>query len=165
MQLAAFHSNNFFLGHAAMLVNEGLPNYIIQRLKRDLRGSTMAPRGAPVARLAASDPLDDTLRAMGRQPDLKTKTVGILGMAFKGDSDDIRDSLAYKLRKIAQAEAKLVLATDVHIKDASFHPLATVLRESDILILATPHREYKSIDPKKYANKRFIDVWNFWGRS
>jgi UDP-N-acetyl-D-mannosaminuronic acid dehydrogenase len=33
MQLAAFNNNNFFLGHAAMMINEGLPNYIVERLR------------------------------------------------------------------------------------------------------------------------------------
>ena len=33
MQLAAFNNNNFFLGHAAMMVNEGLPNYIVENLR------------------------------------------------------------------------------------------------------------------------------------
>jgi len=40
MQLAAFYHNNFFLGHAAMLVNEGMPNYIIQKLKRHNKGKS-----------------------------------------------------------------------------------------------------------------------------
>ena len=30
MQLAAFNNNNFFLGHAAMLINEGLPNFVVR---------------------------------------------------------------------------------------------------------------------------------------
>ena len=30
MELTAFKNNNFFLGHAAMMVNEGLPNYIVE---------------------------------------------------------------------------------------------------------------------------------------
>jgi len=62
MQLAAFNNNNFVLGHAAMMVNEGLPLYMVDRLSR--------------------------------RYDLSTMTIGILGMAFKGDSDDIRSSLA-----------------------------------------------------------------------
>ena len=33
MQLAAFNNNNFFLGHAAMMVNEGLPNFIVESLR------------------------------------------------------------------------------------------------------------------------------------
>src|SRR3989304_462777 len=118
MQLAAFTNNNFLLGHAAMLVNEGLVNHIIQGLKREY-------------------------------PEfLKDKTLGILGMAFKADNDDHRDSLSYKLRKIGRVECKNVLCTDVYIKDPSFVPLETVLKESDILVLATPHAKYASIDPR-----------------
>ena len=37
MQLAAFNDNNFALGHAAMLVNEGLPLYVVSRLERAAR--------------------------------------------------------------------------------------------------------------------------------
>src|SRR5262249_45975296 len=33
MQLAAANNNNFSLGHAAMLINEGLPNYVVRRMK------------------------------------------------------------------------------------------------------------------------------------
>ena len=33
LQLAAFTGNNFFMGHAAMLVNEGLPNYLVAQLR------------------------------------------------------------------------------------------------------------------------------------
>ena len=34
LQLSAFSGNNFFLGHSAMLVNEGLPNFIVNQLRR-----------------------------------------------------------------------------------------------------------------------------------
>lgn len=34
MQLAAFNDNQFYLGHSAMLVNEGLPLYLVSRLER-----------------------------------------------------------------------------------------------------------------------------------
>ena len=35
MQLAAFNDNNFTLGHAAMLVNEGLPLYVVVPARAD----------------------------------------------------------------------------------------------------------------------------------
>jgi len=84
LQLSAFSSNNFFMGHAAMLVNEGLPNFVVSHL---------------------------------RKCGLQGKTVAILGMAFKGDSDDSRESLSYKLRKLLALEAKEVLCTDPYVED------------------------------------------------
>src|SRR5499427_7567307 len=81
MQMSAFNNNRFFLGHAAMLVNEGLPQFVVNRMKQ-------------------------------RWPDLSEKTVGILGMAFKAESDDARESLSYKLKKILSLHASSVLTCD-----------------------------------------------------
>lgn len=132
MQLASFANNNFGIGHAAMAINEGFGSYIISSLKREF-GSL-----------------------------LKEKIIGILGMAFKAEVDDSRGSLSYKLRKIAQHECKDVLCTDPYIQNSSFVSLETVLNNSDIIILAITHELYSKIDPTKYPNKKFIDVWNFW---
>jgi UDP-N-acetyl-D-mannosaminuronic acid dehydrogenase len=130
MQLASFTGNSFFLGHAAMLINEGLPNFIVQRLKD--------------------------------RYSLKDKTVGILGMAFKANNDDKRDSLSYKLKKVLEVEAKKVLCSDVYIHEDGFVSPMDLIKESDITILATPHSEYSNIviDEKKVL----VDVWNFYGK-
>lgn len=167
MQLAAFHGNNFFLGHAAMLVNEGLPNYLMQSIRRNGRdpAKLFELKGKTGVRLTSASTMKNLISEMRSYGDLKTKTIGILGMAFKGESDDPRDSLAYKLRKVARSEAKRVLATDVYIKDPDFLPLETVLRESDILILAAPHKAYAKIDPRTYPSKNFVDIWNFLPKS
>ena len=37
MQLAAFNNNNFTLGHASMMINEGLPLYMVARLEQRVR--------------------------------------------------------------------------------------------------------------------------------
>lgn len=130
MQLAAFSNNSFFLGHAAMLINEGLPNFIVQRLK-------------------------------DKYP-LKTKKTGILGMAFKANNDDKRESLSYKLKKILEIEAQEVFCSDIYIKEEGFVEAQTLVAKSDIIILGTPHKEYEGL--KIPENKILVDVWNFFGK-
>jgi len=93
-----------------------------------------------------------------KQVNLGEANVGILGMAFKAESDDPRDSLAYKLRKLLALEARQVLCTDPYVPDATFVPLERVLAESNVLFVATPHRIYRELPPQE--GKTIIDVWN-----
>jgi UDP-N-acetyl-D-mannosaminuronic acid dehydrogenase len=76
---------------------------------------------------------------------LADMTVGILGMAFKPNSDDPRNSLSYKLRKILLLECRRVLCTDPYVADADLTPLAEVLDQADLLIVATPHDCYRGL--------------------
>jgi len=128
MQLAAFNNNVFAIGHTAMAINEGLPLYVVDRLKR-------------------------------RYP-LEQMAVGILGMAFKGGSDDIRSSLAYKLRRILAVTTETVYCTDPYVTaDPSLLSLDDVLAKSDLLIIAAPHPEYARLA----TTKPVIDIWNIRG--
>jgi UDP-N-acetyl-D-mannosaminuronic acid dehydrogenase len=128
MQLAAFNRNNFVLGHSAMLINEGLPLYVVSRLESRF--------------------------------DLSNLTVGILGMAFKGGSDDPRESLAYKLRKILLLKARETLCTDPYISDERFTPLDEVLERADLLVIASPHPEYRDLA----TDKPLVDMWGLTGQ-
>ena len=76
---------------------------------------------------------------------LSDMTVGILGMAFKPNSDDPRSSLSYKLRKVLLLECRKVLCTDPYVPDASLNPLEEVLEQADLLIVGTPHDCYRSL--------------------
>ncbi len=128
MQLAAFSDNQFALGHSAMLVNEGLPLYLVSKLEE--------------------------------RYDLANMTVGILGMAFKGGSDDIRSSLSYKLRRVLAFKAGRVLTTDPYVTvDPDLLPLDKVLAEADLLVIATPHADYKDLR----TDKPVADIWNLLG--
>jgi UDP-N-acetyl-D-mannosaminuronic acid dehydrogenase len=129
MQLAAFNNNRFYLGHAAMLVNEGLPNYLIDRLK---------------------------LRF-----DLSRLVVGVLGMAFKANSDDKRESLSYKLRKILAFESAAVLCSDVYIDEPGFVSAEKLIERCDAIFLGAPHAEYRDLAIPD--SKIVVDVWNLWG--
>ena len=93
-----------------------------------------------------------------QQVDLGQATAGILGMAFKAESDDPRDSLAYKLRKLLALEARQVLCTDPYVPDPGLVPLERVLAESNVLFVATPHAVYRQLPPQE--GKTVIDVWS-----
>lgn len=124
MMLSSFARNQFFLGHSAMMINEGLPQLVLDKLREVI--------------------------------DLGGKTVGILGMAFKGESDDIRSSLSFKLKKILEFYAKKVMCSDEYVNDPHFVPLEEVLKDADILIIAAPHARYRSIR----TEKPMVDIWN-----
>ena len=129
MQLASFNNNNFMLGHSSMMVNEGLPLYLVARLQQRFELSTM--------------------------------TVGILGMAFKGESDDTRSSLSYKLRRILRFKANGVLCHDPYVTtDTDLVSLERVLAESDLLVIATPHKMYATLETKLPV----ADIWNLMGQ-
>ena len=76
---------------------------------------------------------------------LAEMTVGVLGMAFKPNSDDPRSSLSYKLRKVLLLECKQVLITDPYVHDPELTDLAEVLEKADLLIVGTPHDCYRGL--------------------
>jgi UDP-N-acetyl-D-mannosaminuronic acid dehydrogenase len=129
MQLAAFTTDHFPLGQAAMQVNEGLPAYIVSALERRYEG-------------------------------LAGRTVGILGMAFKAESDDPRASLSYKLRKLLAWAGARVICTDPFVRDDRLATLDCVLQESEILVLGVPHRAYRSL---AVGGKDVVDIWGALG--
>lgn len=77
--------------------------------------------------------------------DLSTMTVGLLGMAFKPNSDDIRSSLSYKLRKVLELEAAEVLCADPYVKGPGLLPQEEVLAKADLIVIGTPHDCYQKI--------------------
>jgi UDP-N-acetyl-D-mannosaminuronic acid dehydrogenase len=96
---------------------------------------------------------------LAAQYQLSEMTVGILGMAFKANSDDTRASLSYKLKKLLEYRAKSVLTTDPLVQtDRELLPVEEVIARSDLLILGTPHRDYKKLD---LGGKPVFDVWNY----
>jgi UDP-N-acetyl-D-mannosaminuronic acid dehydrogenase len=76
---------------------------------------------------------------------LADMTVGVLGMAFKPNSDDPRDSLSYKLRKVLLLECRRVLCTDPYVSDPDLTPLPEVLDQADLLVVGTPHDCYRGL--------------------
>ncbi len=125
MQLSSFYNKNFSLGHAAMNVNESMPKFIYDDLRKKYN--------------------------------LKGKKIGLLGLTFKGDCDDTRDSLAIKLLKFLQKKKLKVLYSDEFLKLKGSIKKEELIRKSDIIIISTPHSAYKKV---KIPNKKIlIDIW------
>ena len=125
MQLAAFNNNNFTLGHSSMMINEGLPLYLVSRIEK--------------------------------KHDLKKMTVGVLGMAFKAESDDIRSSLSYKLKRILKFKAQNVVCADALVSnDDSLIAEAELIDRADLILIGAPHKRYASMR----ITKPIIDIWN-----
>ena len=102
------------------------------------------------------------ISSLEKEYPLKSMTVGLLGMAFKADSDDPRSSLSYKLKKLLMYRAKAVVTTDPFVTgDRSLLPFEEAVRRSDILILCTPHSIYANAD---FHGKKVYDIWNFLKR-
>jgi UDP-N-acetyl-D-mannosaminuronic acid dehydrogenase len=126
LQLASFFDHDFRLGHAAMLVNEGLATFVVKKAAELMGGS------------------------------LWRKGVGLLGMTFKADSDDTRESLSYRVKKGLEFCGATVSCHDPYLEDSA--DLDEVIRRSRLLILTTPHREYRALK----LNKPLIDVWGIY---
>jgi UDP-N-acetyl-D-mannosaminuronic acid dehydrogenase len=89
--------------------------------------------------------------------DISKLTVGILGMAFKAESDDIRSSLSYKLKRILRFKAKAVLCADALVtSDQLLISEDELLEKADLIVIATPHKRYSNLK----TSKPVIDIWN-----
>jgi len=91
---------------------------------------------------------------------LRDRGVGILGMAFKAESDDSRASLSYKLRKLLIWAGARVACTDPYVRDDRLVSMEAVLAQSEVVILAAPHREYSGLE---LGGRDVVDIWGVLG--
>ena len=82
-------------------------------------------------------------------------------MAFKAESDDIRASLSFKLRKLLEWSGATVLATDEYVSDDRLVPLQEVLDRAETIVIGAPHRAYRSLD---LSGHEVVDIWNATGQ-
>ena len=97
---------------------------------------------------------------------LEGKKAVILGLAFKSEIDDIRESLAFKVKKALERERAKVYLHDPYVPGYQ-NDLDEVLKDADLLFIATNHNFYKKLDIKtvrKLVSKSCVvcDVWNIF---
>jgi UDP-N-acetyl-D-mannosaminuronic acid dehydrogenase len=125
---------------AVSRVNESVPLFLVDGLKRRLEGGT-----------------------------LRGRKIAVLGLAFKGDTDDERDSLSFKLMRLLERELALVAAHDPHSPSSTL-TLAESVADADAIVLATNHSAWK--DPAVLARIADLaapgavlaDPWNCFGQ-
>jgi len=96
--------------------------------------------------------------------DVKNPVITILGLAYKGNVDDIRESPTFKIKKIAENEGMTVKLYDPLVRHypENFSTLDEATKNSDCLILVTDHEVFKAIDPNLILmkHKNLIDTRN-----
>jgi UDP-N-acetyl-D-mannosaminuronic acid dehydrogenase len=101
------------------------------------------------------------VRRLEERYDLRSLTVGILGMAEAGSRGDVPSRLAHRLRQILADRAGTVLCTDPLVStDPALLPLEEVLARADLLVIGAPHPGYRSL----VTRKPMLDIYNVRGR-
>jgi UDP-N-acetyl-D-mannosaminuronic acid dehydrogenase len=117
---------------AVSRVHESVPLFLVEGLKRRLGGS------------------------------LRDCKVAVLGLSFKRDSDDLRDSLSIKLIRLLERELAHVARHDPHVSEGS-EPLEAVLSGARAVVVATNHSEYDEVLPRLPGDAIVVDPWNVTG--
>lgn len=97
---------------------------------------------------------------------IKDTKVAVLGLAYKPNVADDRESPSYKLIKILESKEISVKTYDPYLPSKSTaKDLDDALAGADAVIVATNHKEFENIHPKDLACKVFIDGKNNYNRS
>jgi UDP-N-acetyl-D-mannosaminuronic acid dehydrogenase len=93
-------------------------------------------------------------------------TITVLGVAYKGDVDDTRETPALKFIKLAENEGYTVKVHDPYVKNFEYDVLnlEAAVKDSDCLVIITDHSQFKEIDPgeisKLMRGKNVVDSRN-----
>ena len=100
-----------------------------------------------------------------------TKTIIILGMSFKPETDDLRDSVSLKMLNILKNTSKEIYITDpvsklpkkFKYKNITFiNSWKKIISKVDCILLSTPWKEYKELESFQLKDKTIIDFRNFY---
>jgi UDP-N-acetyl-D-mannosaminuronic acid dehydrogenase len=99
---------------------------------------------------------------------LANRKVAVLGLAFKADTDDERDSLAHKLIRLLERELADVAVHDPHVPTPTVS-LEEAIDDAEAVVMATNHSEFRDTGTLAAIGERtsggclVVDPWNCWG--
>ncbi len=136
------------------------PYYLIERAKQsgfDHRFLKIAREINNQMPLYTVELLQDALNE--KKKALNGTTVGVLGLAYKANIDDLRESPALRISKALEEHKATVITYDPHVLERSTEKdLETFLQKADCVILATDHRDFKTALTPALLTKHAIDV-------
>jgi UDP-N-acetyl-D-mannosaminuronic acid dehydrogenase len=121
-----------------------------------------------VSRVNESVPLFLLEGARRRLGGLADRKVAVLGLAFKADTDDERDSLAHKLIRLLERELADVVVHDPRVSTPTVS-LAEAVEGAEVVVMATNHSEFRdertlaTIMERAARDCLIVDPWNCWG--
>jgi UDP-N-acetyl-D-mannosaminuronic acid dehydrogenase len=109
--------------------------------------------------------VDGVKRRLGT---LSSRKVAVLGLTFKRNTDDERDSLSPKLIRLLERELADVAVCDPRARTPT-QSLTDAVQDADVVIVATNHTEFEGPDPLREIVARatpdclLVDPWNALG--
>jgi UDP-N-acetyl-D-mannosaminuronic acid dehydrogenase len=166
---------------AVSRVNESVPLFLVEGIRRrlgstaDLANGESNSSGAMAKGPAGRGPAGRGPAGSGAvaggtfgRGSLAGRKVAVLGLAFKADTDDERDSLAHKLIRLLERELADVVAHDPHVPTPTVS-FEEAVRDADVVVVAANHHEFRdpaalaAITQLAGADSLVVDPWNCWG--
>ncbi len=105
-----------------------------------------------------------------RVGELASRKVAVLGLTFKRDTDDERDSLSPKLIRLLERELADVAVSDPHARTPT-QPFADAVRGAEVVVVATNHSAFGGVEALRTIvdsaaeDCLVVDPWNALGTS
>jgi UDP-N-acetyl-D-mannosaminuronic acid dehydrogenase len=115
-----------------------------------------------VSRVHETVPLFLVKGLKARLGELRDRKIAVLGLTFKRDSDDVRDSLSFKLVRLLERELAHVARHDPHVSAGS-DPLDAALDGAEAVVVATNHSGFEDLLARLPDGVLLVDPWDVTG--